>query len=581
MALGQIVLINSLQSKQVTIPSGNYPWPTIRVVNPNDGVLYVKQNAAIVDSGYGSWDYKVPSQSFGILPSEGQGWQSVGLYYVDQSGANRPGEVTIYLSQTQQIDPAFVAIGRSLVAQTSSVDIASGSQPSNPGAGFGRLWIDTSGHLNVLQPSGSNYVVLDSNNVGTYVTPLINAATLGGDLYGTVANGHVGIQNNSFLGMRDSGGVLRSAIWYTTGSTPGGETRYNAIDTGAFSWVNQANSAYAMSLTQSGNLNVIGTITESAGVIYFVDTAHSITMSGGNMLLFCGSGNQFYFWQTGAPTWATVNTGVINANGAIHGQYVYASDGGNGIFYAGAGDMYFRFAGGSGNYRFDQGGAMFVHGPISTDTNGAAFVMAGGGSASTGPLIQWNSTGMWLGTYSNGLLLNGTQLFFQNNGAYYIQSSGGTFTLANSSLAVPGSIGVQGAGPGTSGYAIYIPNAAAAYGQGFANAWINASSVKFKKNIRNLRDPLAIILNSKLNGVEYDHDWELPKGSTKRNAGRTHSLGFVADYWLPFVPEVVSVDEFGDAQGMDYSRVSAITFQALKEYVIATNKRLDALEAKV
>src|SRR5215469_16110404 len=127
MALGQWRLISSGQSTQVRIPSGNYLWPTIRVMNPNDGVLYVKENAPIVDTNYGGWDYKVPAQSFGILPSEGEGWQSAGMYYSDQSGTNRPGEVAMYLSSQKVNEPTFVAIGRSLVTQSSSVDIASGN----------------------------------------------------------------------------------------------------------------------------------------------------------------------------------------------------------------------------------------------------------------------------------------------------------------------------------------------------------------------------------------------------------------------------------------------------------------------
>src|SRR3974377_987726 len=115
MALGQWAQIPNNSAVQLRVPSGNYLWPTIRVMNPNDGTLYIKQNAPIVSTGFGSWDYKVPAQSFGILPSEGEGWQSAGLYYQDQSGAGLAGEIAVYLSAQTVAEPTFVAIGRSLL----------------------------------------------------------------------------------------------------------------------------------------------------------------------------------------------------------------------------------------------------------------------------------------------------------------------------------------------------------------------------------------------------------------------------------------------------------------------------------
>src|SRR5215471_7369161 len=99
MALGLWAQIASNTAQQIRVPGGNYLWPTIRFMNPNDGTAYVRINAPVPSAGYGSWDYKIPAQSFGILPSEGQGWQTVGVFYQDLSGTNRPGEIAIYLSQ--------------------------------------------------------------------------------------------------------------------------------------------------------------------------------------------------------------------------------------------------------------------------------------------------------------------------------------------------------------------------------------------------------------------------------------------------------------------------------------------------
>src|SRR5215468_1737598 len=184
MAVGLWRQVASNSGVQVNIPSGNYLWPTIRVMNPNDGTVYIKQNAGLADSGYGSWDYKVPAQSFGLLPGEGVGWQSAGLYYQDQSGTGRPGEIAIYLSQQNVNEPSFVSIGRSLLSATTSVDVVEGIQPGNPASGQARLWIDTSDHLHILNSSGNDKVVLDSSNYSTYV----NNAPVGGLFQGTVSN---------------------------------------------------------------------------------------------------------------------------------------------------------------------------------------------------------------------------------------------------------------------------------------------------------------------------------------------------------------------------------------------------------
>src|SRR5215471_15286181 len=98
MALGVISVIPNLSHKQILVGAGNTQWPSVRVLNPNDGILYIARNRDCTGTDYGSWEWKIPSQSFAILPGESAGFMSVGAFYLDQSGGNRAGEITIYPS---------------------------------------------------------------------------------------------------------------------------------------------------------------------------------------------------------------------------------------------------------------------------------------------------------------------------------------------------------------------------------------------------------------------------------------------------------------------------------------------------
>lgn len=166
------------------------------VYNPNDGVAFVATDRTATGL---SWDYKVPSQSGGKFPGPINSYLSI--YYLDQSGGGAPGQIVVYASPETVNIPYFWSIGRATQIQSSSLDIVGGPQPGNPGAGIGRLWIDGGGHLNVLQPSGANYLELDSANYNSVIV-------LGGDLYGSINAAHVGLQNTSYVGVIDTGGTI-------------------------------------------------------------------------------------------------------------------------------------------------------------------------------------------------------------------------------------------------------------------------------------------------------------------------------------------------------------------------------------
>ena len=90
-------------------------------------------------------------------------------------------------------------------------------------------------------------------------------------------------------------------------------------------------------------------------------------------------------------------------------------------------------------------------------------------------------------------------------------------------------------------------------GAAFADSWTTYSSRRWKTNIQTLPNALEEV--EQLRGVSYDL-----KGSGK------HEIGVIAEEVGRVVPEVVSFDANGkDAQGVDYSRLTAVLIEAVKE----------------
>ncbi|HEX8875718.1 MAG TPA: tail fiber domain-containing protein [Phycisphaerales bacterium] len=84
----------------------------------------------------------------------------------------------------------------------------------------------------------------------------------------------------------------------------------------------------------------------------------------------------------------------------------------------------------------------------------------------------------------------------------------------------------------------------------------------------------------KLEGVRFD--WK-PQWAKER-PGREHDIGFVAEDVEKVFPEVVFYDENGNVTGMDFSRLTAVAVQAIKELKAENDDlrtRLERLEAKL
>ncbi len=123
----------------------------------------------------------------------------------------------------------------------------------------------------------------------------------------------------------------------------------------------------------------------------------------------------------------------------------------------------------------------------------------------------------------------------------------GSGALERIRITANGSVGIGVSSP------THIFQVGQGLGAAFADSWSTYSSRRWKTNIRTLPGALAKV--EQLRGVSYDL-----KGSGK------HEIGVIAEEVGQVVPEVVSYEENGkDAQGVDYSRLTALLIEAAKE----------------
>ena len=183
MARGQVLNIPNQTGLLITTLSREEK-ASLSLLNPNDGVCYVKING-FAGNAPPNWDWKVPSQSYCQLPGP---WDSLGIYYLDQSGSGRSAEINVYELDSQIGVPSFIAIGRAVQMAGSTMDITQGNQPSNPPLGTSRLWVDGQGNLQLLNPDGTNVHQVDTNDA------------LGGILSGSLLNPIGNVNANAGFG---------------------------------------------------------------------------------------------------------------------------------------------------------------------------------------------------------------------------------------------------------------------------------------------------------------------------------------------------------------------------------------------
>ena len=97
-----------------------------------------------------------------------------------------------------------------------------------------------------------------------------------------------------------------------------------------------------------------------------------------------------------------------------------------------------------------------------------------------------------------------------------------------------------------------------------AGSYNSTSSIRYKKNIVTLTNASNIVKN--IRGVQYD----LVDNSKK------NEIGVIAEEVARVLPQIVAFDSFGKPNAVDYSRISAILIESIKDILV----RLERLEKK-
>ena len=298
-------------------------------------------------------------------------------------------------------------------------------------------------------------------------------------------------------------------------------------------------------------LNVDGNFTANANVT-LGDAASDVTtvtgkLTGSNGALITGD---------------LVTVGTTSLSGTVVFAGGYTANGDYGTSY--------NKANGNWNMR----GTVSADGGLSTAGNGSVTgaLTVGGGYGSTG--VSISSAGVI--QMNSNLTCDGTATFAGGYGSTGVSISSAGAISANGALTVANTVsGAAGqftsidiGGSNQSGYALAIPNNADDSGKAIAHAWRTYSSERYKTNIKTIETPIATL--SKLRGVTYD--WK---------ANGAKDVGFIAEEVGRIVPEVVDFEDNGtDATSMDYSRLTAILVEAVKEQQ-ATISSLKSAVAKL
>ncbi|MGH7244750.1 MAG: tail fiber domain-containing protein [Phycisphaerales bacterium] len=99
------------------------------------------------------------------------------------------------------------------------------------------------------------------------------------------------------------------------------------------------------------------------------------------------------------------------------------------------------------------------------------------------------------------------------------------------------------------------------------------SSIRFKDHVVPLKDALESLM--KLEGVRFD--WK-PEYAKER--GFVSDIGFVAEDVEKVFPEIVLKDADGNVIGMDYSRVTAVAVEAIKQLKVEQGKEIEKLRVE-
>ena len=192
----------------------------------------------------------------------------------------------------------------------------------------------------------------------------------------------------------------------------------------------------------------------------------------------------------------------------------------------------------------DGGGALYAN---TTGNYNTAIGVSAGYTVDLTDMTGSNNTFVGAVAYaSTGTLSNATAI-----GAFAEVSESNALVLGSIS-GVNGATSNTNVGIGTTAPA-HIFTIAQGFGDAYADGWSTYSSRRWKTNIETLHGALGKV--EQLRGVSCD----------LKDSGK-HEIGVIAEEVGQVVPEVVSYEKNGkDAQGVDYSRLTALLIEAVKQ----------------
>ena len=170
-------------------------------------------------------------------------------------------------------------------------------------------------------------------------------------------------------------------------------------------------------------------------------------------------------------------------------------------------------------------------------------------------------------TYGGGIAIN----TFQKSNALFIQDGSGNVGIGTTKPAqqfeVNGSAVIDNAlGIGSVPVAVF--SIVQGGGKAIADGWDTYSSRRWKTNIHTLQGALDKV--ERLRGVSYD----------LKDSGK-HEVGVIAEEVGAVVPEIVTWEKNGkDAQGVDYTRLTALLIEATKEQQALIRKQQHQLKTQ-
>jgi trimeric autotransporter adhesin len=367
---------------------------------------------------------------------------------------------------------------------------------------------DTPAASNVTGTGAKDYVPLWLSKTGLGNSTIFQGA------------GRIGIGTTTPAAALDVNGTVNAATGYSVGGIPfaSGSLSYNTFlgfyagNTTMTGGSNTAVGLLAFPHNTTGTFNT--TIGEASLEANTTGTENAAIGSGALELNTTGGANT-------ASGWASLINNTI------------------GSYNTGTGNeaLYFNTTGG---FNTASGTSALQQNTTGSDNTASGYLS-----------LLWNTTG----SLNTGLGAGAGPDSKSNNLSYATAVGAGAVVSQSNALVLGGALGSGanvnvGIGTATPANVFTIAQGA---GSAIADGWSTYSSRRWKTNIQTLDDALGKV--EQLRGVSYE-----------LKANGKHEVGVIAEEVGAVVPEVVTWDKNGtDAQGVDYSRLTALLIEATKE----------------